>query len=304
MMHGFDWSKWHTGTPAEKMSLLPGAQEHILKQESGKERFVQVVTELSQAFALCAGSDNAIEIRDDIGFFQVVKAALAKKRGESKSTEDLDHAVRQLVAKAIAPEGEIIDIFQAAGLKQPDISILSDQFLAEVRGLKYKNVAAELLAKLLGDEIKVRSKRNLVQSREFSAMLKKTLNAYHNRAIATQEVIEELIKLAKEMSAANQRGIDLGLNDDEVAFYDALAANNSAVEAMGKGELIVIAVELVTQVRKSVTIDWTLRESARAKIKVLVKRILRKHGYPPDLRDEATKLVLQQAELLCAEWAA
>ena len=302
MMHGFDWSKWHTGTPAEKMSLLPGAQEHILKQENGKERFVQVVTELSQAFALCAGSDDAVEIRDDIGFFQAVKAALAKKRGEGKSTDVLDHAVRQLVAKAIVPEGEIIDVFSAAGLKQPDISILSDQFLAEVRGLKYKNVAAELLAKLLGDEIKVRSKRNLVQSREFSEMLKKTLNAYHNRAIATQEVIEELIKLAKQMSAANQRGVDLGLNDDEVAFYDALAANDSAVEAMGKDELKVIATELVTQVRKSVTIDWTLRESARAKIKVLVKRILRKHGYPPDLQDEATKLVLQQAELLCAEW--
>ncbi len=304
MMHGFDWSKWRKGTPAEKMSLLPGAQEHILKQENGKERFVQVVTELSQAFALCAGSDDAIEIRDDIGFFQAVKAALAKKRGERKSSEDLDHAVRQLVAKAIAPEGEIIDVFQAAGLKQPDISILSDQFLAEVRGLKYKNVAAELLAKLLGDEIKVRSKRNLVQSREFSEMLKKTLNAYHNRAIATQEVIEELIKLAKQLSEADKRGVDLGLNDDEVAFYDALAANNSALEVMGKDELKVIAVELVTQVRKSVTIDWTLRESARAKIKVLVKRILRKHGYPPDLQDDATKLVLQQAELLCAEWAA
>ena len=302
MMHGFDWSNWHDGTPAQKMSLLPGAQEHILKQEKGKERFVQVVTELSQAFALCAGTDEAIEIRDDIGFFQAVKAALAKKRSEGKSSDVLDHAVRQLVAKAIAPEGEIIDVFQAAGLKQPDLSILSDQFLAEVRGLKYKNVAAELLIKLLGDEIKLRSKRNLVQSREFSEMLKKTLNAYHNRAIATQEVIEELIKLAKELSAANQRGVDLGLNDDEVAFYDALAANNSAVEAMGKDELKVIATELVTQVRKSVTIDWTLRESARAKIKVLVKRILRKHGYPPDLQDEATKLVLQQAELLCAEW--
>jgi type I restriction enzyme R subunit len=304
MMHGFDWSKWHTGTPAEKMSLLPGAQEHILKQENGKERFVQVVTELSQAFALCAGTDDAIEIRDDIGFFQAVKAALAKKRGEGKSTDVLDHAVRQLVAKAIAPEGEIIDVFSAAGLKEPDISILSDQFLAEVRGLKYKNVAAELLAKLLGDEIKVRSKRNLVQSREFSEMLKKTLNAYHNRAIATQEVIEELIKLAKQLSKADQRGVDLGLNDDEVAFYDALAANNSALEVMGKDNLKVIATELVTQVRKSVTIDWTLRESARAKIKVLVKRILRKHGYPPDLEEEATKLVLQQAELLCNEWAA
>ena len=304
MLHGFDWSKWHHGTPAEKMSLLPGAQEHILKQENGKERFVQVVTELSQAFALCAGTDEAIEIRDDIGFFQAVKAALAKKRGEGKSTDVLDHAVRQLVAKAIAPEGEIIDVFSAAGLKQPDISILSDQFLAEVRGLKYKNVAAELLAKLLGDEIKIRSKRNLVQSREFSEMLKKTLNAYHNRAIATQEVIEELIKLAKQLKEADQRGVDLGLNDDEVAFYDALAANNSAVEVMGKDSLKVIATELVTQVRKSVTIDWTLRESARAKIKVLVKRILRKHGYPPDLQDEATRLVLQQAELLCAERAA
>jgi type I restriction enzyme, R subunit len=303
MMHGFEWSNWRDGTPAEKMSLLPGAQEHILQQEKGKERFVQIVTELSQAFALCAGSEDALEIRDDIGFFQAVKAALAKKRGESKSTDVLDHAVRQLVAKAIVPEGEIIDVFSAAGLKQPDISILSDQFLAEVRGLKYKNVAAELLIKLLGDEIRVRSKRNLVQSREFSEMLKKTLNAYHNRAIATQEVIEELIKLAKEMSAANQRGVDLGLNDDEVAFYDALAANDSAVEAMGKDELKVIAAELVTQVRKSVTIDWTLRESARAKIKVLVKRILRKHGYPPDLEEEATKTVLAQAELLCAEWA-
>jgi type I restriction enzyme R subunit len=304
MMHPFDWSKWHSGTPAEKMSLLPGAQEHILAQENGKDRFVQVVTELSQAFALCAGTDEAIEIRDDIGFFQQVKIALAKPRGPRKTTEELDHAVRQLVAKAIAPEGEIIDVFQAAGLKQPDLSILSDQFLAEVRGLKYKNVAAELLAKLLGDEIKVRSKRNLVQSREFSEMLKKTLNAYHNRAIATQEVIEELIKLAKQLKEADQRGADLGLNDEEVAFYDALAQNNSALEVMGKDNLKVIATELVTQVRKSVTIDWTLRESARAKIKVLVKRILRKHGYPPDLQDEATKLVLQQAELLCAEWAA
>src|SRR5438309_5550314 len=261
MMHGFDWSRWRDGTPVQKISLLPGAQEHILKQENGKERFVQVVTELSQAFALCAGSDDAIETRDDIGFFQAVKAALAKKRGEGKSSEDLDHAVRQLVAKAIAPEGEIIDVFQAAGLKQPDLSILSDQFLAEVRGLKYKNVAAELLAKLLSDEIKVRSKRNIVQSREFSEMLKKTLNAYRNRAIATQEVIDELIKLAKQLSEADKRGVDLGLNDDEVAFYDALAVNDSAVKVMGKDNLKVIA----TQVRKSVTIDWTLRESARAK---------------------------------------
>src|SRR6266536_2694275 len=188
-------------------------------------------------------------------------------------------------------------------LQQRDKNKLTKAGWATPRG-DDKNVAAELLAKLLGDEIKVRSKRNLVQSREFSEMLKKTLNAYHNRAIATQEVIEELIKLAKQLKETDQRGVDLGLNDDEVAFYDALAANNSAVQVMGKDSLKVIATELVTRVRKSVTIDWTLRESARAKMKVLVKRILRKHGYPPDLQDEATKLVLQQAELLCAEWAA
>gem|GEM_PF-6221354 len=194
---------------------------------------------------MCAGSEDALEIRDDIRLFQAVKAALAKPRGERKSSESLDHAVRQLVAKTIIPEGEIIDVFSAAGLKQPDISILSDQFLAEVRGLKHKNVAAELLIKLLGDEIRIRSKRNLVQSREFSEMLKKTLNAYHNRAIATQEVIEELIKLAKQMSAATQRGVDLGLNEDEIAFHDALAANDSAIEAMGKDELKVIPPSLL-----------------------------------------------------------
>ena len=173
----------------------------------------------------------------------------------------------------------------------------------EVRGLKHKNVAAELLAKLLKDEIKVRATRNLVLSRQFSEMLQKTLNAYHNRAIATHEIIEELINLAREMSAASKRGEDLGLNDDEIAFYDALAANESAVKAMGNDELKVIAAELVTQVRKNVTIDWTVRESARARIKVMVKRILKKHGYPPDLQEEATKTVLAQAEMLCADWA-
>ena len=208
------------------------------------------------------------------------------------------------IAPSTCPTALIISQFIAVYSSGDSTNPNADQFLAEVRGLKYKNVAAELLAKLLGDEIKTRSKRNLVQGREFSEMLKKTLNAYHNRAIATQEVIEELIKLAKQLKEANQRGVDLGLNDDEVAFYDALAANNSALEVMGKDNLKVIATELVTRVRKSVTIDWTLRESTRAKINVLVKRILRKHGYAPDLQDEATKLVLQQAELLCTEWAA
>jgi len=304
MLHGFDWSRWTTGTPAQRLGLLPVAQEHILQQEDGKRRFTGVVTDLSRAFALCAAHDEAIRIRDDIAFFQAVRAALVKPSGERRSQEDLDQAVRQLVSKAITAPEEVIDVFSAAGLKKPDISILSDQFLAEVRGLKHKNVAAELLAKLLRDEIKGRARRNLVQSRAFSEMLKKALNAYHNRAIATQEIIEELIRLAKEMREAVNRGADLGLSDDEIAFYDALAMNESAIQVMGVDELKVIAVELVTAVRKSVTIDWTVRESARAKIRVMVRRILKKHGYPPDLREEATRTVLEQAELLCADWAA
>jgi type I restriction enzyme R subunit len=304
MLHGFRWDKWTTGTPTERLQLIPAGQEHILEQNDGKKRWLQVVAELSQAFALCSATDEATAIRDDVSYFQALQAALNKKSGENrKSPEQIDAAIRQLVAKAITTEGEIIDVFTAAGLKKPDIGILSPQFLAEVRGLKYKNVAAELLEKLLKDELKLRSKKNLVQSQSFAEKLKKTLNAYHNRAISTMEVIEELIKLAKEMDAATKRGEDLGLTDDEVAFYDALAANESAVKAMGDDKLRVIATELITQVRKSVTIDWTLREGARAKIRVMVKRILNKYGYPPDLQDEAVKTVLMQAELLSAEWA-
>jgi type I restriction enzyme, R subunit len=303
MMHGFDWGKWITGSPAERLGLIPPGQEHVLQQEDGKPRFIRAVNDVSRAFALCAADDEAIRLRDDISFFQAVRAALAKPTGERMRGDDLDHAVRQLVSKAILAPDEVIDVFSAAGLKKPDISILSDEFLAEVRALKHKNVAAEVLAKLLGGEIKLRAKRQLVQSRVFSEMLKKTLNAYHNRAIATQEIIEELIRLAKEMRAATNRGEELGLNDDEIAFYDALAMNESAVKAMGSDELKVIAAELVTQVRKSVTIDWTVRESARAKIRVMVRRILRKFGYPPDLQEEATRTILEQAELMCADWA-
>jgi type I restriction enzyme R subunit len=303
MMHGFKWDKWITGKPVERLALIPAGQEHILGQEDGKRRWVQVVTELSRAFALCAASDDATRIRDDVSFFQALQAALNKQSSNNRKTpEQIDAAIRQLVSKAITTEGEVIDVFTAAGLPRPDISILSDQFLAEVRGLKYKNVAAELLEKLLKDELKVRSRYNLVQAHIFSEKLKRTLNGYHNRAISTMQVIEELIKLAKDIDAASKRGEEMGLTDDEVAFYDALASNDSAVQAMGDDKLKVIAAELITQVKKSVTIDWTLRESARAKIKVMVKRILKKHGYPPDLQDEAVKTVLAQAELLCAEW--
>jgi type I restriction enzyme R subunit len=304
ILHGFNWDKWTTGTPTERLQLIPAGQEHILEQEDGKKRWIQVVMELSRAFALCAASDEATEIRDDVSYFQALQAALSKQsNAQAKTPEQIDAAVRQLVSKAITTDGQIIDVFTAAGLPKPDISILSDGFLAEVRGLKHKNVAAELLEKLLKDELKVRSKRNLVQSQIFSEKLKKTLNAYHNRAISTMEVIEELIRLAKELDAAVKRGEDLGLTEDEIAFYDALAANENAVRAMGDDKLKVIAAELITKVRQSVTIDWTVREGARAKIRVIVKRILGKWGYPPDLQEEAVKTVLMQAELLCKEWA-
>jgi type I restriction enzyme R subunit len=304
IMHGFNWKLWTTGKPSERLALIPAGQEHILSQEDGKKRWVQVVTELSRAFALCAASDEATEIREDVSFFQALQAALNKQSSNNRKTpEQIDAAIRQLVSKAITTEGQVIDVFTAAGLPRPDISILSDQFLAEVRGLKHKNVAAELLEKLLKDELKVRAKRNIVQSQVFSEKLKKTLNSYHNRAISTMEVIEELISLAKEMESATKRGENLGLTDDEIAFYDALAANESAVKALGDDKLKVIATELITQIRKSVTIDWTLREGARAKIRVMVKRILNKYGYPPDLQAEAVKTVLMQAELLCKEWA-
>jgi len=303
MMHGFSWTKWTTGTPTERLQLIPAGQEHILEQEDGKKRWIQVITELSRAFALCAASDEATEIRDDVSFFQALQVALNKQIiGNRKTPDQMDAAVRQLVSKAITTDGQVIDVFTAAGLPRPDIGILSDGFLAEVRGLKHKNVAAELLEKLLKDELKVRSKRNLVQSQLFPEKLKKTLNSYHNRAISTMEVIEELIRLDKELDAATKRGEDLGLTDDEVAFYDALAVNESALKAMGDDKLKVIAAELITQVRKSVSIDWTLREGARAKIRVMVKRILNKYGYPPDLQEEAVRTVLMQAELLCADW--
>ncbi len=303
MLHGFDWSKWTTGTSGERLALIPSAQERILEQEDGKQRFVQVVTELSRAFALCAASAEATAIRDDVSFLQAVQSALNKRTIDGRKTpEQLDAAVRQLVSKAIVTDGRVIDVFTAAGLPKPDIGILSEQFLSEVRGLKHKNVAAELLAKLLKDEINLRSKHNLVQSQLFSEKLKKSLNAYHNRAIATQEVIDELIKLAKEMNDANKRGGDLGLSDDEVAFYDALAANGSARQVMGDDKLKVIATELISKVRANTSIDCQYREGARARIRVLVKRILNKYGYPPDLQDAAVQTVLKQAELLCAEW--
>ncbi len=303
LFYGFNWSKW-AGGPQERLSLLPAAQEHILKQEDGKARLLDAVTGLSHAFALAVPHDRTMAIRDDVAFFQAVRAVLAKPApGEGRDAEALDQAIRQIVSKAIVSD-EVVDIFAAAGLKKPDISILSDEFLAEVRGLPQKNLAVELLRKLLIGEIRARSRRNVVQARSFAEMLEEAIRRYQNRSVESAQVIEELIALAEEMREAGQRGAKLNLTEDEVAFYDALEVNDSAVKVLGDDTLKSIARELVQTVRNSVTIDWTLRENVRARIRVLVKRILRKYGYPPDKQERATLTVLEQAEVLCAEWAA
>ena len=303
LFHGFDWLRWNAGTPQQRLALLPAAQEHILKQENGKDRCIRAVRELSQAFALAVPHADALAIRDDVAFFQAVQAVLAKRApGDARPEEDLDHAVRQIISRAVAPEG-VLDIFAAAGLQKPDISILSDEFLAEVRGMPQRNLAVELLQKLLKGEIRTRRGKNVVQARSFAEMLEETIRRYQNRAIEAAQVIEELIGLARDMREANARGEKLGLSEDELAFYDALETNDSAVKVLGDDALRAIARELVETVRHNVTIDWTLRENVRAQLRVLVKRILRKHGYPPDKQEKATQTVLEQAEVLSAGWA-
>jgi type I restriction enzyme R subunit len=304
LFHGFDWAKWTTGTPTERLGLLPAAQEHILAQENGKDRCVGAVRELSQAFALAVPHAEALRIRDDVAFFQAIQAVLAKRApGDARPEEDIEHAVRQIISRAVAPEG-VIDIFAAAGLAKPDISILSEEFLAEVRGMPQRNLAVELLEKLLKGELATRRRKNVVQARSFAEMLEQTIRRYQNRAIEAAQVIEELIGLAKDMREAHARGDALKLSEDELAFYDALETNDSAVKVLGDEALRAIAQELVRTVRANVTIDWTLRENVRAQLRVLVKRILRKYGYPPDKQEKATETVLEQAALLSGEWAA
>ena len=303
LFDGFDYTPYLKGTQQEKLRFAPLAEEHIVQQEEGKDAFVKGVVALSRAFALAVPQPEAIAARDEVAFFQHVKASLVKHTVTSlRPEEELSAAVRQIVSKAIAPD-RVIDILEVVGIDKPELSILSDEFLAEVRGMPQRNLAVEVLTKLLNDEIKVRRRTNLVQSRQFSEMLEATIHRYKNRAIETLQVIEELIKLAKEMREANQRGEKLGLTEKELAFYDALETNDSAVAVMGDEVLSQLARELADTVRKNATIDWALRESARAKLRVMVKRTLRKYDYPPDKQKKATETVVAQAELLGEEWA-
>ena len=302
LFHGFDWSTWFSSSPADKLTVMAAAQNHILGLEKGKDRYVQSVMELSRAFALAVPDREAIRIRDDVRFFQGVRGALLKPApGQKRALGDLDSAIRQIISRAVASEG-VVDIFAEAGLRNPDISVLSDDFLAEVQGMKHRNLAVELLEKLLRGEISTRERRNAVQARSFAAMLEESIRKYQNRAVEAAQVIEELIALAKEIREASARGEHLGLNEDELAFYDALETNDSAVKVLGDETLRTIAQELVEAVRNNVTIDWAVRENVRARMRNAVRRVLRRHGYPPDKQEQATRTVLEQAELLSEEW--
>ncbi len=318
MFHGFDFRKGLAGSPQERLAALAGAIEWVLDMqqreaarestEEGKKqahrRFNDAVLALTRAFALAAASDEAREIRDEVGFFQTVRAALAKSApGAGKSSAERDLAVQQIVSRAVVST-EIVDILKAAGLDTPDISILSDEFLAEIRGMEKKNLALEALRKLINGELRSPNRVNVVETRAFSQRLEEAIARYHSNALTTAEVLQELIRLAKDIRAAHRRGEEEGLSQEEIAFYSALAQNESAVEVLGNDHLRIIAHELLGSLKGSATVDWQHRESARARMRVLVKRILRKHGYPPDLQDAAVQTVLQQAEVLSARWAA
>jgi type I restriction enzyme R subunit len=317
MYHGFDYLTALRGTPQERMNMMASAIEWILdlqhkesiKQKTDEDkkrahrRYQDNVLALSKAYSMAAASDEARKVREEVGFFQAICAALIKSStGSGAQQQDKEFAVQQLVSRAVVST-EIIDILAASGMKTPDISILSDEFLAEIKGMEKKNLALEALKKLLTDDIRSRSRSNVTQTKAFSERLQDAIARYHTNAITTAEVIEELIKLAKDIREARARGENENLSDDEIAFYDALAENDSAIDVMGDQQLKVIAHELLTSLKENVTVDWTHRAPARARMRVLIKKILKKYGYPPDLQDAAVQTVLQQAEVLAATWS-
>lgn len=317
MYYGFDYESALDGTPQQRLEMMAGAIEWILDlqqklsaKEKTKDRkkdahrhYQDAVLALSKAFSLASASDEARAIREEVGFFQAIRAALVKSStGSGVTQQERELAIQQIVSRAVVST-EIVDILAAAGLKSPDISILSDDFLAEVQQMKRKNLALEALRKLINDGIRSRSKANVVQTKAFSERLQDAVARYHANAITTAEVLQELINLAKDIRAARQRGEEQGLSEDEIAFYDALAENESAIQMLGDDNLKLIAHELLVSLRENVSVDWAHRDSARARMRVLVKRILRKYGYPPDLQDVAVQTVLQQAEALSSTWS-
>jgi len=300
LMHGFDYSTYET----QAMALLVPVANHLLGLKDGKQRFLDVMTAVSKAFSLCGTLDGAVVLRKEIAFFAAVKAAITKFTtvDKKRTAEDKNSALKQILDNAIVADG-VSDIFALAGLDKPNIGLLSDEFLEDVRQMKSRNLAVELLEKLLRDEIKARARNNVVLEKKYGDRLLETLRRYHNRAIETAQVIEELIAMAKEFQAALEREAALGLGPDEIAFYDALANNESAVRELGDDTLKKIAIEITEKLRASTTVDWQVRESVRAKLRILVRRTLQRWKYPPDQQADAVELVLKQAETLSNEWS-
>jgi type I restriction enzyme R subunit len=303
MLHRFDASGFASADPAVRLETLAAGADHILGLDNGKKRFLDAMAALNRAAGIALHLEAARDLRDEIAFYQAVGKNLRKyaTSGGGTSQDDLNLAIRQIVSGAVASDG-VIDIFAAAGLSKPDISILSEEFLQTLKTNPHRNLQIELLKKLLTDEITAQSRRNVVQARKFSEMLERTLNLYNNRSLEAAEVILELIELARQMRDAPKRGDSLGLNQDEMAFYDALIAHGGVREVMGDATLATIAHELVDVIRRSVTIDWTQKESVRARMRTTVKRLLRRHGYPPDRQEAAVVTVIEQAEQLCRDW--
>ncbi|WP_438308445.1 type I restriction endonuclease subunit R [Pseudomonas guariconensis] len=299
LLHGFDYGDFLTGGH----KLLAGAANHVLGLEDGKKRFADNALAMSKAFTLCCTLDEAKAVREEVAFLQAIKVLLTKRdiSAKKKTDEERELAIRQIIGNAVV-SGEVVDVFEAVGLDKPNIGLLDDEFLAEVRNLPEKNLAVELLERLLEGEIKSKFASNLAQEKKFSELLDSVIKRYQNRSIETAQVIEELIEMAKKFAAASKRGDALGLNDDELAFYDALANNEASVRELGDEILAKIAHELTDSLRQNVTVDWSNRDSVRAKLRLLVKRILRKYKYPPDQQEEAAQLVLAQAETLCEAW--
>ncbi|HQF74481.1 MAG TPA: DUF3387 domain-containing protein, partial [Treponemataceae bacterium] len=302
MFHGFPYETYFEADTGKKLSLILAAEEHILSQDNGKKRYIDEVTALSQAFSIAVPHEQAMDAKDEISFFQAVKARLVKfdSTGSGNSDVEMETTIRQVVDKALVTD-KVIDIFDAAGIKKPEISVLSEEFLLEVKNMEHKNVALEVLKKLLNDEIRGRTKTNLVQSRTLMEMLENSIKKYHSKILTAAEVIEELINLSKEIHAMDKEPHEMGLSDYEYAFYTAIANNDSARELMEKDKLRELAVVLYEKIKENASIDWTIKESVKAKLKVIVKRILRKYGYPPDMQMLATETVLKQAEMIAEE---
>lgn len=302
MYHGFAYENYFEADTSKKLSLILAAEEHILGVDDGKKRYINEVTALSKAFAIAIPHEQAMDAKDEVSFFQAVKARLAKfdGTGSGKTDEEMETTIRQVIDKALVSE-QVIDVFDAAGIKKPDISILSEEFLMELKGMEHKNIALEVLKKLLNDEIKSRAKKNLVKSRTFLEMLENSIKKYHNKILTAAEVIEELINLSKDIVQMDNEARHMGLTDFEYAFYTAVANNDSAKELMQQEKLRELAVVFTETIRQNASIDWTIKESVKAKLKVAVKRILRKYGYPPDMQMLATETVLKQAEMIANE---